>query len=37
MDVVAKAIRAVYKAHKEMKGFNMVYEPEHLCSFRVSF
>ena len=37
MDVVAEAIKAIYKVRKKTKGLNMVYEPEYLRSFQARF
>jgi tyrosine phenol-lyase len=37
MDVVAEAVVEVYKRRNEIRGLNMVYEPEYLRFFQARF
>ena len=37
MDVVAEAVKAVYDAREQTRGFKMVYEPKHLHFFQARF
>jgi tyrosine phenol-lyase len=37
MDVVAEAVKTVYDAREETRGFEMVYEPKDLRFFQARF